>query len=143
MSKYAFRNIKDIINTALDSRGIGYINEIIRERVQSSSNLFLYDCKFWDVPRGFTFPGKMRIKAAWNCLLVRLPNYEANIDGVTYKIPIKPFWNLKLLRLPKNLELWMRNNYLFTTMIDKAPDLIIDSVFNITANKFVSASFDK
>ena len=104
----------------------------------------MYDGKFWDVPQDFAFPGKMRIKAAWNCWLVGLPNYKSNIDGVTHKIPIKPFRSLKLARLPKKLELWMRNNYLpFTRMMEKAPDLVIDSALDITTDEFVNTSFDK
>ena len=102
----------------------------------------MYDGNFWDVPQGFAFPGKMRIKAAWNCWLVGLPNYEANIDGVTHKIPIKPFRSLNLSRLPKKLEVWMRNKYLpCTRMMEKAPDLEIDSAVDIT-DEFVNTSFD-
>ena len=52
------------MNAAFDARGFANNNEIVRERIQSSYNLFSYDGKFWDVPRGFAFPGKMRIKAA-------------------------------------------------------------------------------
>ena len=86
----------------------------------------------------------MRIKAAWRCWLVGLPNYEANIDGVTYKTPIKPFRSLKVTRLPKKLASWMSNNYLpFTRMMEKAPDLVIDSALDITTDEFVNTSFDK
>ena len=135
-------NVKNIINTALDTRGFRNNNEVVMQRVQVTSNVFSYDGKFWDVPQGFEFPGKMRIKAAWNCWLLGLPNYKADIDGVTHQIPIKPFRSLKPSRLPKKLELWMRNNFLpFTRIMEKAPDLVIDSETDIN-DDFVNTSFD-
>ena len=134
--------MRDIINTALDARGFPNNNEVLTQRVQVHSNVFSYNLKFWDVPKGFEFPGKMRIKAAWNFWLLGFPNYEAGIDGVTYQILIKPFRSLKPSRLPKKLELWMRNNFLpFTRIMEKAPDLVIDSETDIT-DDFVNTSFD-
>ena len=135
-------NVRDIINTALDARGFPNNNEVVTQRVQVTSNVFAYDGKFWDVPKDFEFPGKMRIKSAWNCWLVGLPNYEVDIDGVTHQIPIKTFCSLKPSRLPRKLKLWIRNNLIpFTKMMEKAPDLVIDSETDIT-DDFVNTSFD-
>ena len=55
-------NMRDITNTALDAQGFLNNNAVLMQRVQVTSNVFSYDGKFWDVPKGFKLPGKMRIK---------------------------------------------------------------------------------
>ena len=134
-------NVRDIINTELYARGFPNNNELVTQKVQVTSNVFAHDGKFWYIPKDLEFPGKMRIKPAWNCWIVGLLNYEVHIYGVTHQIPIKTFRSLKLSRLPRKLKLWIKNNLIpFTKMMEKAPDLVINSDTDIT-DDFVSTLF--
>ena len=135
------QEVKDIINSALDSRGFRIAPEPVNNVRVTSEGMFTYGGKFWDVPEDFRFPAKLRVESAWRCWLVGLPNYEVNRNGVTHHIPIKPFRKLKLSRIPKKLQLWMRNEFIpFTKMMEKAPDLNLDCDTEIM-DQFVNESF--
>jgi hypothetical protein len=61
---------------------------------------YVYNGKFWDVPKGFKFPKNPTRKVGWEYWLRGRPGNEMLVNGVWKKAPIKPFRKIDRDNLP-------------------------------------------
>ena len=75
-------------NTPGGNSKLSFVDELLSEK---GTPQYVYDSKFWDVPKGFNFQKNPTRKVGWEYWLRGKPGNEMLVNGVWKKAPIKPF----------------------------------------------------
>ena len=65
---------------------------------------YVYNGRFWDVPKGFKFQKNPTRKVGWEYWLRGKLGNEVLVDGISKKAPIKPYRKIRRDFLPKSEE---------------------------------------
>ena len=68
---------------------------------------YMYNDRFWSVPKNFVFPA-MKMRLGWQCWLQGLPGNRTQVEGRVAPAPIIPFCRLKSNRLPLKASIAFR-----------------------------------
>ena len=105
-------------------------------------NTYSYDGKFWDVPKGFTFPEKVTRKKAWEMWLHGLPGYTVKVEDDYVNSPVKPFRFIASSRLPKKLCNAFKVSWRPILLeMSKAPDLILPNASDDVSSETIDSTF--
>ena len=74
---------------------------------QTPYGFYMYDDKFWSVPKTFVFPA-MKMRVGWQCWLRGLPGNRTQVKGRVAPASIIPFCRLKSNRLPLKASIAFR-----------------------------------
>jgi hypothetical protein len=131
----------EIIDEDPDESKLSYVPELHSTK---GTPAYVYDGKFWDVPKNYKFQKNPTRKLGWEYWIRGKPGHEVLVDGVMKKAPIKPFHKLITDCLPESEQ----NVYGSTwkpifKLMEQTPDLVIPSDLKEIDDDFINKSFDE
>ena len=113
---------------------------------------YVYNSKFWDVPKGFKFQKNPTRKVGWEYWLRGKPGNEMLVNDIFKKAPIKPFRKMIRDCLPgseenvwgsswKPIYAYMENALLLDVNDKGEPNIKIPSDPKDITNEFIENSF--
>ena len=121
-----------------------FVDELQKGSNKSVNPLYCYRGRFWDVPKGFTFPKNPTRKVGWEFWLRGKSGNEVLVDGIKKSAPIKPFRKLESSGLPPSEKGSYTSHWApIYEYMEETPGLNIPpNPKDITA-QFINESFDK
>ena len=99
-------SIEKIIKKFFEKKRLRHTNTKVERinRLENQYNFFLFDERFFAVPKEFQFPKNMWLKQAWSCWLIGFPIYRNNVGDENLSIvKLEPFQNIRPTLLQKKL----------------------------------------